>query len=152
MLLTIRPVHLTDLRRIIAIEREAFAEEAFDAALFVSLYLQGRDTFLVALSEPDRKIVGYISAYRENDAGYVASVAVAQAARGQGIGRALMMAAIDRLIAKGIARLTLHVRADNVAAIGLYQSLGYTIRQHIPDFYPDRMDGLYMEKVVDFER
>lgn len=152
MPLIIRPVHLTDLRRILAIEREAFDEEAFDAALFVSLYLQGRDTFLVVLSEPDRKIVGYIAAYREKDAGYVASVAVAQAARGQGIGRALMLAAIDRLIAKGVARLTLHVRADNTAAISLYQSLGYTIRRHIANFYPDGTDGLYMESLVDHER
>lgn len=144
---TIRPVRLTDLPRILMIERESFADEAFDAATFVSLYLQGSDTFLVSLDE-GRRLTGYITAYRDGAAGYIASIAVAKGARGQGIGRKLMLAVTERLIAKGISVMALHVRLDNTAAIALYQSLGYVARERIKAYYPDGADGLYMEQRV----
>jgi ribosomal-protein-alanine N-acetyltransferase len=53
----------------------------------------------------------------------VLTLAVAPAARRQGVGRALVDAAIARL---GGGELFLEAAADNEAAIGLYQAAGFT--------------------------
>jgi GNAT superfamily N-acetyltransferase len=57
--------------------------------------------------------------------GLVMGVAVAQAARGRGIGQALMQAAEQAMKAAGCSHGFLEVTADNMAATRLYQGCGY---------------------------
>jgi ribosomal protein S18 acetylase RimI-like enzyme len=45
--------------------------------------------------------------------------------RGQGLGRALMLAVIERARAAGCSAVSLEVRSDNAIARHLYQSLGF---------------------------
>jgi ribosomal protein S18 acetylase RimI-like enzyme len=52
-------------------------------------------------------------------------LAVLPAARGTGVGRALLAAAETRARALGCCKLTLEVRADNVRARSLYQRVGF---------------------------
>jgi len=47
-------------------------------------------------------------------------------ARGHGLGRALVEAAFDRARARGARRIELDTDADNVAAVALYESLGFS--------------------------
>ncbi len=55
-------------------------------------------------------------------------MAVATSARGRGVGRALMVAALDHARGiDGLAKLVLSVDAANVAAIALYESLGFVV-------------------------
>jgi ribosomal protein S18 acetylase RimI-like enzyme len=46
-------------------------------------------------------------------------------ARGRGLGRALMQAALDKAWAKGLERIELTVRADNHNAKALYERMGF---------------------------
>jgi ribosomal protein S18 acetylase RimI-like enzyme len=57
--------------------------------------------------------------------GWVYYLAVADDSRRAGHGRALMAAAMDWLRVAGMPRLNLMVRADNAAALGFYQTLGF---------------------------
>lgn len=52
-------------------------------------------------------------------------MAVAAAARGQGLGRRLIGAALAAATARGMTRVELTVHADNVAAQTLYRSVGF---------------------------
>ncbi|GAA1991760.1 GNAT family N-acetyltransferase [Amycolatopsis minnesotensis] len=61
-------------------------------------------------------------------------VAVAGAAQGKGVGRALTTALVDDARAAGIEVLTLDARGDNATALGLYRSLGFTEYGRLPDF------------------
>jgi GNAT superfamily N-acetyltransferase len=51
---------------------------------------------------------------------------VARAARGAGLGRALVSAALDRARARGCRRVELDVNERNGAAIALYESFGFS--------------------------
>jgi ribosomal protein S18 acetylase RimI-like enzyme len=56
--------------------------------------------------------------------GWVYYLAVAEAARGRGLGKALMAAAEDWLRTRGCPKVQLMVRTSNEAALGFYDALG----------------------------
>jgi ribosomal protein S18 acetylase RimI-like enzyme len=58
---------------------------------------------------------------------HVAGLAVAEAARRRGVGRALMDAAVDEARRRGARRLTLRVLAPNLAARTLYERSGFVV-------------------------
>jgi ribosomal protein S18 acetylase RimI-like enzyme len=64
----------------------------------------------------------------------VRRIAVAPMAQRQGVGRALTQALIASARAASVEVLTLDVRADNAAALHLYQSLGFTEYGRLKDF------------------
>jgi ribosomal protein S18 acetylase RimI-like enzyme len=58
---------------------------------------------------------------------------VAPARRGEGIGRALLEAAMDVAHERGAGRIDLGTSTDDTAAIALYESCGFTNREREPD-------------------
>jgi ribosomal protein S18 acetylase RimI-like enzyme len=64
---------------------------------------------------------------------YLAELYVVPALRGRGIGRALMEAAIETARAEGATHMDLGTGEDDVAARGLYESLGFSNREGKPD-------------------
>ena len=61
--------------------------------------------------------------------GYVYYLAVDPAARRRGLGRAIMRACEDWIVARGHPKLHLFVRADNAAVLAFYNTLGYQIEE-----------------------
>jgi putative acetyltransferase len=64
----------------------------------------------------------------------VLGMGVAASHRGQGVGSALLRATLDAATAKGIRRVELVVRADNAAAIALYERHGFELEGRLRDF------------------
>lgn len=64
---------------------------------------------------------------------YLAELYVVPAERGRGLGRALMLAAMDTARARGADRIELGTSHDDHAARALYESLGFTNRERPPD-------------------
>jgi RimJ/RimL family protein N-acetyltransferase len=72
------------------------------------------------------RAVGLIAAQRENpDSVYLYSLWLDPAARGRGLARPLVAAAVDWARDQRVRRVTLRVASDNVAARGVYESLGF---------------------------
>jgi ribosomal protein S18 acetylase RimI-like enzyme len=65
------------------------------------------------------------SIWTESHDCWLEDIFVEEAARGSGMGRALMDAAFDRARARGCARMELDVNEANAAALSLYESLGF---------------------------
>jgi ribosomal protein S18 acetylase RimI-like enzyme len=63
---------------------------------------------------------------RDLPAAELLSIAVAPAARGHGAGRQLVVALTAEFARRGVAAVRVVVGADNEAAIGLYESCGFT--------------------------
>jgi ribosomal protein S18 acetylase RimI-like enzyme len=61
-------------------------------------------------------------------------IAVAPAAQGRGVGRALIGALVEDARAAGIEVLTLDVRGDNASALHLYRSFGFTEYGRLENF------------------
>ncbi|MFN3842780.1 MAG: GNAT family N-acetyltransferase [Rehaibacterium terrae] len=74
------------------------------------------------------------------------SLIVAPTRRGQGLGRQLLEDAESLARAHGCTRLRLEVRADNPAALALYERAGYLRIARLPGYYDDGGDGWRLEK------
>ena len=84
--------------------------------------------------EAGQEVVAYILVRpMTSDEGYqlggVDNVVVDERWRGQGIGRRLLELAEEHFRETGLAAMQLTVRADNTVALGLYRSLGYSIKE-----------------------
>jgi ribosomal protein S18 acetylase RimI-like enzyme len=64
---------------------------------------------------------------------YLAELYVAPERRGEGLGRALMELAIEEARRAGADHMDLGTSEDDVAARGLYESVGFTNREGRPD-------------------
>jgi ribosomal-protein-alanine N-acetyltransferase len=92
--------------------------DAWDAAA-ISALLATPGTF--AFHQDD----GFVLARVAGDEAEILTLAVAPAARGRGLGRALLQAAIIRTQELGAKTLFLEVGADNPHALALYAGLGF---------------------------
>lgn len=81
----------------------------------------------VAVSEPERAIIGYIMFWLIEDEGQINNIAVHPDFRGKGIGEEILRFALDKMRHLGGTFVTLEVRQSNAAAIALYQKMGFTL-------------------------
>lgn len=64
-----------------------------------------------------------------HDAGHITQICVAASSRGEGFGRELLARSLASLRDSGCRQVSLTVTASNRNAIGLYESMGFTIRR-----------------------
>jgi ribosomal protein S18 acetylase RimI-like enzyme len=76
------------------------------------------------------------------------SIAVAERARGRGVAKALLAAVEAAARARACNRLRLEVRQDNVAAISLYERLGFHRFGAYAAFYEDGAPAWRYEKPI----
>ena len=94
-------------------------------------------------------LLGYAGLDHAGDVADVMTVAVAPRGRGDGLGRALLDELESRARRRGAASVMLEVRADNVAAVALYERAGYAVLRTRPRYYqPGDVDALVMRKLV----
>ena len=99
--------------------------------------LQERRNFVVLLAGtgPDGLVILRFrpSIWTEGLECYIAELYVRPARRRQGLGRALMLEAMTVARAKGADYMDLGTSEDDVAARALYESLGFSNRERLPD-------------------
>lgn len=148
-LVAIRPMVLDDVPRLVAIEEEAFPGDRLDRRAFRHAV---RSPTILALTASDAASgpLGYVLVQirRGSEIGWLTSVAVARSALGDGLGRVLVSAAERAAKEAGRDRIRLEVRADNAAAIKLYQSIGYRSLGRLEDYYDDGEAALKYEKAL----
>jgi ribosomal protein S18 acetylase RimI-like enzyme len=76
----------------------------------------------------------------------IQGLAVAEEARGRGVAKALLAAAMDEARRRGARRMTLHVLGHNTPARGLYESMGFVVEGVQPEEF--FLDGGYVDDVL----
>jgi ribosomal protein S18 acetylase RimI-like enzyme len=78
-------------------------------------------------NEPTMESTGYLWVFVDEPQhkAFIYDIEIAEAFRGKGLGRAVLLALEDLLRPLGIEKVELHVFGNNRVAIHLYESLGY---------------------------
>ncbi|MER5205371.1 GNAT family N-acetyltransferase [Streptomyces sp. NPDC002825] len=76
----------------------------------------------------------------------IQGLVVAESARGKGVARALLRAAMDRAREQGAVRITLRVLGHNAPARALYASEGFAVEGVLPGEL--LLDGAYVDDVL----
>lgn len=139
----IRPAEEADLAALAALERQAFATDAWSEGSLRSELHQPDRTVLV--DERDAVVVGYVDVGVVADVADLHRVAVAKAHRRQGTAGALLRAAHASAAARGATRVLLEVAADNEAALALYAAHGYARIARRRGYYGPGRDALVLE-------
>jgi ribosomal-protein-alanine acetyltransferase len=139
----IRPVTRDDADAIVAIEREAFGDDAWSGAL-VDLELTAPGRVVVA-AEQDDVLVGYASAALIADVADLTRIAVKPAVRRTGTARALLGTLLELAAEQGAERMMLEVADTNESALRFYVASGFAEIARRRDYYGRGVDAVVME-------
>ncbi|MEH6582421.1 MAG: ribosomal protein S18-alanine N-acetyltransferase [Halioglobus sp.] len=101
------------------------------------------------LIEISGQVVGFIVYCRVLDSGDIHNIAVSPHYQRRGLARDLLVSALDAMAVKGVTRCFLEVRRSNLAAQGLYSSMGFQVEGQRKNYYrqgAEREDALLMSK------
>lgn len=151
----LRPAREEDLPEIVRIENESFGRDGWpewQLADSLQASLDGPYTTLVMAfnkaaspANDNGKAAGYGMGVMETATkGVIASMAVAQDNRGQGLGRILLDKVIENLRDAGATKITLQVETTNQVAIKLYESSGFVKEKVLKNYYGRKRDGFEM--------
>ncbi len=119
------------LAAVAELEQAIFAEPWSEKALELLL----TDTAFGVVCLQDGKAMAYGGLMIAVDEGQITNIAVRADRRRQGLGRAVLLALECEARTRGLVQLSLEARVSNEAAIGLYESLGFTIEGRRHNFY-----------------
>ncbi|GHU60268.1 ribosomal-protein-alanine acetyltransferase [Clostridia bacterium] len=127
----IRPLPPESLNDCAALERACFSTPWTRAML--ESELTSEYAYYIAC-ELDGRFAGYAGLQIILDVGHVTTIAVRQEFRRLGLAVRMMEHLLDTAKTRGLSEITLEVRESNIAAIGLYQRLGF-LRAGLRRFY-----------------
>jgi ribosomal-protein-alanine N-acetyltransferase len=140
----IRAAALGDLAAMMAIEREVFSTSAWTEQQMTDELTRIGESRWYAVADLGTHVAGYVGLYLSVPDADVQTIAIASTAQGAGLGRELLAAAIAHAWNCGCTRLFLEVRADNEAALALYQQAGFIRMGRRNRYYPDGADAITM--------
>jgi ribosomal-protein-alanine N-acetyltransferase len=137
-----------DVEAIMALETATFETDAWSSDS-MSSELGSEHTYYLFAFDPATPdvLAGYGGLLAPEDSGEadIQTLAVAPAARRNGLGRTLVTALLAEAAVRGAAEVFLEVRADNPNARALYDSLGFEqIAVRTKYYQPDGVDAQVM--------
>ncbi len=155
---TIREATEDDVLPVMNINRICLPEN-YSYGFFENILRSYPKSFLIA--EVDGRIAGYIMCrvervfsrferFRIRKAGHIISIAVLPEYRRRGIGKTLLIKALENLRNYyECSEAFLEVRVSNHGAIKLYESIGFTKIEILKRYYMDGEDAYLMAKRLD---
>ena len=148
----LRRATAADVESIMALETHIFENDAWSTEMMARDVTDPGCYYLVAFP-PDspEQIVAYagLQAAQRATESDIQTIAVAEEARGQGLGRVLLLSLISEARRRGARETFLEVRADNPGAQHLYRSLGFDDLGVRRGYYqPDNVDAIVMRLTI----
>jgi ribosomal-protein-alanine N-acetyltransferase len=141
----IRPLETDDLAEVSAIEQETYPTPWSTACFRTEL--TRRYSYLDGLFDRESgRLVGYICYWILYNEMHVLNLAIRPGWRGRGLGRELLVHALEHGRKQEATLVSLEVRVSNAVAVNLYRSLGFRPVGVRPRYYsPEREDALLMQ-------
>jgi [ribosomal protein S18]-alanine N-acetyltransferase len=135
--ITIERMTQEDIDQVLAIEQASFTMP-WSRNLFLSEFRNPKVSLMLVARSPEggSRILGYIVCWVIADELHILDLATETSWRRKGIARMLVLAAVRQGNAAGVWRVFLEVRASNIAALLLYEGLGF-IRSLVREGYYD---------------
>jgi ribosomal-protein-alanine N-acetyltransferase len=133
-----------DLPVFVSLDKELFPYSPWSASQYKEEFSSPTRHFVVAL-DAQQNIIGYAGVFAPGASeADILTVGVVPDHRGQGIAKALMALITDWAHAQGSTAMMLEVKSDNLEAIGLYESLGYSQLNVRKDYFGAGLDAQVM--------
>lgn len=133
--LLIEPMQPEDLPAVLDIERVSHVDPWRESFFTEELARPQALNLVARLSEDRRRIVGYICVWLVADEVQIFNLAVDPAVRRRGVGKRLLLAALQEACTRNARVAFLEVRRSNQAARQLYQSIGFRPAGVRPNYY-----------------
>ena len=144
--MTLRAMRWWDVEAVAALDAALFPHDPWSAEQIWGELAHVPETRWYAVHEGDAGVDGYVGLYAVPPEGDVATIAVAPAAQGQGLGRELLDALVDEARRRGVTSLFLEVLDGNEAARALYASAGFQRQGHRRDYYGPALDAVVLRR------
>jgi [ribosomal protein S18]-alanine N-acetyltransferase len=143
-MITYRPAHAFDLPVFVSLDKELFPYSPWSTSQYKEEFSAPTRYFVVAEDEA-KNIIGYAGVFAPGGAeADVLTVGVVPEQRGKGVARQLMALVTEWADQQGSTAMMLEVKVDNLEAIGLYESLGYSKLNTRKDYFGPGLDALVM--------
>ena len=143
-MITYREANAFDLPVFVSLDKDLFPYSPWSASQYREEFSTPTRHFVVAIDE-QQSIVGYAGVFAPGEAeADILTVGVVPEQRGKGIAKALMGLITDWAKVQGSTAMMLEVKVDNVEAIGLYQSLGYSQLNVRKNYFGPGLDAQVM--------
>ena len=145
-MITYRDANSMDIPVLVSLDKELFPYSPWSSGQYREEISAPTRRFIVAVDE-GLSVIGYAGVFAPGGAeADILTVGVISKYRGQGIARELMAGITKWAIDQGSIAMMLEVKTDNAAAIGLYESLGYSKLNIRKDYFGTGLDALVMRK------
>lgn len=135
------------LPAVVEIEREAFLDEPWTQEMFAEEMANDFSHF-ITLSSEDGKVLGFGGVRVLAPDAEIMDIAVRSEERGKGLGRALLENLTSCAKDAGAKELFLEVASNNVAALALYQQVGFQPIALRKKYYAGKQDAIVMTKTI----
>ena len=143
-MITYRVANAFDLPVFVSLDKELFPYSPWSASQYKEEFSSPTRHFVVAL-DAEQSIIGYAGVFAPGAAeADILTVGVVPEHRGKGIAKALMALITDWASTQGSVAMMLEVKTDNLEAIGLYESLGYSTLNTRKDYFGAGLDAQVM--------
>jgi [ribosomal protein S18]-alanine N-acetyltransferase len=133
--IAVEAMSLSDIPAVHEIERLSFSTPWPAYAFEQELTANRLARYVVARA--GSAVVGFGGVWLMVDEAHVTTIGVHPGWRRQGVGRRLLVALIDLAEVLRASRVTLEVRAGNLAAQALYRELEFSVAGRRPNYYTD---------------
>ena len=145
-MITYRDANSFDIPVLVSLDKELFPYSPWSAGQYREEISAPTRFFVVALDDVS-SVIGYAGVFAPGGGeADVLTVGVVPQHRGQGVARALMGSITKWAIDQGSIAMMLEVKTDNVEAISMYESLGYSKLNVRKDYFGTGLDALVMRK------
>jgi ribosomal-protein-alanine N-acetyltransferase len=147
-----------DADRILQLEQELFGVGAWSRAMLeAELSAPGRWYQVAEVVEcaesgqvpsKPRSVVGYAGIMYDDEIAQVMTLGVDKQHQGNGVGKLLLQALVDKAILLGLTSVFLEVATDNAPAFKLYQGFGFQVLAVRKNYYPGNIDAYSMRLLL----